>query len=90
MNERLPKFPVISKLEYQTLTWECLSGSTSFLGLGDDGSLVTTGCGESGITGRGKTDYQFWNVYFYKFFFSQRLKWTEIKVLSSQAVCQSN
>lgn len=57
MNERLPKFPVISKLEYQTLTWECLSGSTSFLGLGDDGSLVTTGCGESGITGRGKTDY---------------------------------
>lgn len=57
MNKRLPKFPVISKIEYQTLTWECLSGSTSFLGLGDDGSLVTTGCGESGITGRGKTDY---------------------------------
>lgn len=57
MNKRLPKFPVISKLEYQTLTWECLSGSASFLGLGDDGSLVTTGCGESGITGRGKTDY---------------------------------
>lgn len=40
--------------------------------------------------GENRLSYQFWNVYFYKFFFSQRLKWTEIKVLSSQAVCQSN